>query len=183
MMVVKTALSGDRALVLRLENLSKEGSKRAMQSALAKGMQVVRNAIRKQIPDAITPGHDNEDFRKAVGSRFVKKRGKGIVAAKVGVDVGRAKGWAKVRRSIPKGQRRAAWERFKAENTPFNPHFHLLSAGTSVRRTKTTGANRGRMTAGNYVPRGVAASMANVGLIIEAQLRIKIYDEALKEAR
>lgn len=182
MMTVKTALTGDRVLVARLENLTKEGSRRAMRSALGAGMAVVRKAIRAQIPDAITPGHDNEDFRKAVGSRFQARRGKGLTAAKVGVDVGRAKGWAKVRRSIPKGQRRAAWKTFKAENRPPNPHFHLLSAGTVRRKTKTS-ANRGRVNPGNYVPRGVAASMASVGMIVEAQLRIKIYDEALKEAR
>lgn len=179
MIDLKAVIEGDQDLMVKFENLTRGGQSRAMRAAMNVGMKLIREAIRTRIPDAKTPGHDNSDFRKAIGNRFVRSRGEGQTAAKVGVNVGPDRKWAKIRKTVAKGQRRKAYSNYR-QTRASAPHFHLLAMGTAMRRTRLTRANRGRVKPGNFVPDAAATVAASVGSAMESELRARIYAEATK---
>ena len=177
MVSLTVIVENDKALAAKLRELGRAGAARAMTSAMRAGMTVLRKAVRAQIPDAKTPGHDNKGFRDSVGSRFVRRKLSGILGAKIGIGVGKNAGWAKIRKSIPKGHRKKGFAAFKSQSA--KTHFHFLALGTENRRNKR-GANRGRVQPGGYVPRALASAGSTAMAIMEKKLRDRIEAEALK---
>ena len=172
MLDIQAIITGDAALQAKFESLSNKGSRLSLRSALNIGMKVLRVAIKAAIPDAKTPGHDMKHIRKAVGMRFVSKRRLGLTEAKVGFHVGKQR-----ETRVSKAARKLRGEKRKA--APHRtPHAHLLAAGTGMRRTKLTHANRGLVKPGNYIPRAVATSSSAAGAAMESKLREEIYKDA-----
>lgn len=178
---IQATLEGDQALDAKFNQLSRQGSRRAMRAAITTGQKILVSAIRVKIPAAQTPGHDNTHFRDSVGSRFARSKQSGAITAKTGIEVGKNKAWTALRKTVPKGNRRAAYRAFRKAR-PGNPHFHLLAMGTALRRTKS-GANRGLVKAGNYIPNAVASVQSTLATACEQKLRERIYAEATKEGK
>ena len=174
MLDLHATITGDAALQAKFEALATKDSKRAFRAALNAGLKILRTAIRAAIPEAKTPGHNMKHIRKAVGMRFVSKRKTGLTEAKVGFHVGKQRETkaAKAARKLKGEKRKAAPHR--------TPHAHLLAAGTGMRRTRLTHANRGRVGAGGYIPRAVSSSSSAVGALMESTLREEIYKDATK---
>ena len=175
MLKIKTVITGDAQLKARLNRLITIGTDRAVRKSVRAGGDVMQSAIKKEVPNAVTPGHDNEHIRGAVGQRVASK--KGYIYCKVGFNVGRTVGWAAMRKTIPKGQRRSAHARLRNSQTV--NHAVVLAAGSKPRRTKS-GANRGRVTAGGYIPRAVAKASTTAGQAIVSSLETQIAIEAMK---
>ena len=180
MISFQAILTGDEALQSKFNQLSNQGSRRAMRSALMVGNTRFRKAIVREIPPAQTPGHDNANFKANIGSRLISSRAQGLTEAKSGVGVAKDKLWVQKRKVIPKGKRREAYHRHRSQVRKGENHFHLLAMGTTVRRT-AFGANRGSVKAGNYVPKAAAKEGTAAGLAMELKLRERIYAEATKE--
>jgi HK97 gp10 family phage protein len=104
-------------LVTRLNTLSYGAASRASRKAIRAGLRVLRDAMKQMAP--VKSGQ----LRRSLGERFRKvRRGedRGIVEAKVGLNVGKKK------RSKTKGGE-------DRPNDAYAPHAHLVTLGTQDR--------------------------------------------------
>ena len=167
-------VTGDSALQAKFESLSTKGSNKALVTASRAGTKAIAGAIKTAIPEAKTRGHDMKHVRSRVGTKVKSNRKAGLTTSKVGFDVGKRR----VPSTPPAGRTRKKGNNRRPVNNA--PPSHLLAAGTGIRRTRFTQANRGRVAAGNYIQRAVASSGAAVGVLMESTLREVIYDEATR---
>lgn len=98
------SFSGDKALLKKLDNLSKKASNKVGKKAITAGVKVVAKAIKSEIPST------QKSARKAIGHSFKKPRSgkwKNVIFAKAGAGAGmkkakRAKMAAKAKGTIRK---------------------------------------------------------------------------------
>jgi Bacteriophage HK97-gp10, putative tail-component len=83
--VLSVQIIGDKRLERKLDRLAKREISRIDRNAIGKGMTVVRQAIRAEVP-----GH-MKAIKKSVNSRYKKFSKKGLREAKIGAGVGKKK--------------------------------------------------------------------------------------------
>jgi len=151
-------VEGARALEATLKGLRDSVRKRIMRSAVNRALTIVGREVRKDVPKAITPGHNmNRRVKKSIGVRRLKSK-LDKEAGKTGLRVGNRR------------------------NATIAPHAHFIPLGTQERITKS-GASRGRVRPRGFVPQ--AASRAEPKAIEEMRktFKKKVEREAEKQRR
>lgn len=124
---------GLNELVKTLEGLDDALQRRGQRKMLGRGGVIMAREMRKEVPQAKTPGHNNRTVKKRIGHRVFKARLLGSGNVKAGVNVGRPR----LRRGDKGG-----WGT-------------VLAAGSQDRYTQA-GAYRGRVQKNPFVKRGFA---------------------------
>ncbi len=150
-------LTGDKALDRRLQEVGTRIANKAVAAGIRAGLTTISKAIRSEI--------DNPRVRKAIGSRFKRKRTKGITSAKVGGGVGR------------RGAKPARRGRAGVGITKENVHWYLLG---TAQRANQHGHNRGRMPPHPAVKLGFAKSQSSAMAKVSERIRSTIDREVNK---
>ncbi len=140
-------VTGAANIDLALSMLPVAVANRIAKPALKTFASVLAQGMRKALPAATTPGHTNQNIKKVIGSAGVKKYAGRTLAAKAGVNVGKAS------RSVVRA---------------FAPHAHLYAMGTLARVQNKTGRSTGTMPANPFVRVGARA--------VEARARNRMFE-------
>lgn len=151
-------VTGDRKLDRTLKIIATKVAEKAVASGIRAGLGELRKSIRAQIPQPAV--------RKAVATRFKRRKKAGTVEAKAGFGVGKQKKLQTVRARPGVGISKT------------NAHWYGL--GTSERRQRTTGRRTGRMPASQAVTLGTSLGYGSAMNKLRAKTAAVIQKEAIK---
>ncbi len=149
-------VTGDKDLDRALRLLGGRVASRITVKGIRAGMGEIRNAIKREVTKA--------SVKRAIASKFKKRKGKGTYRAVVGGGVGK--------RNKARGGTRGGVGISKQ-----NVHWYLM--GTSGRQTKS-GAYRGQMPANGAVKRGFAKSSGTAMNKVRQKMRTELVKEVNK---